>query len=299
MNEQNYNTIKSNYPEAICPDSAVIASYIKPRPGDGSKSDFGHALIIAGSEGKLGASILCSQAALKTGCGLVTAWIPSQAIVPLMAVLPEAMTIARTDNGKSIFQELEKYQAIGFGPGLGMDEANKEILIRLLNEYQNPFIIDADGINQLSANKSLFQFLNRNIILTPHAREFDRLTHDHESPGERIKTQIEFSQKHQVFILLKGQHTSISTPEGKIYFNSTGNSGMATAGSGDVLTGIISSLCAQGYSLEIAAVLGAYLHGFSGDMAAAKHSKTSMIASDIISCIGDFFLKFEALGHSV
>ena len=154
-------------------------------------------------------------------------------------------------------------------------------------------VIDADGITLLSRNKDWYGLLNPNIILTPHPGEFDRLTHKHNSGYERFMKQLEFSKNYNVNILLKGHYTSITTPSGAAYFNSTGNNGMATAGSGDVLTGIISSLLAQGYSPAHATSMGAYLHGFAGDSAALENSKTSMIASDIINGIPAFFKQFE------
>ncbi|MCX6188843.1 MAG: NAD(P)H-hydrate dehydratase [Bacteroidetes bacterium] len=274
-------------------DSDDIRKLIKPRPTNGHKGTFGHALIIAGSKGKIGASILSSKAALKTGCGLVTAYVPEEAVTPLLCVLPEAMIqIGHTlERFKQL--DLTSFDAIGYGPGLGFEDDGAEMLSQLLNQTKLPLIIDADGLTLLSRNPKWYSRLNSNILLTPHPGEFDRLTQIHKSSHERFKTQLNFSRKYQVNVLLKGQYTSITTPDGMAYFNSTGNNGMATAGSGDVLTGIITSLCAQGYSVQHAALLGAYLHGFAGDAVASKSSRTSMIASEIIDGISVFFKLYE------
>jgi len=268
-----------------------ISELIRPRNPAGHKNVFGHALLIAGSEGKTGAAILTAKAALRTGCGLVTALIPGTAVIPLLSALPEAMSITKEEDEAAISIDLNGFQSIGFGPGVGMKAGN--MLLHLLKDSQQPLVIDADGLTLLSQKTEWYQLLTQSMILTPHPGEFDRLTKKHESLFERFKTQLQFSKTYQVNVLLKGRYTSITTPGGKIYFNATGNSGMATAGSGDVLTGIITSLLAQGYTTEIAAALGAYLHGFAGDKAAEKMSKTAMIASDIIEAIPDFFKQFE------
>lgn len=272
-------------------DESTISELIRPRNPAAHKNIFGHSLIIGGSEGKCGAAILASTAALRTGCGLVTALIPAAAVIPLLSTLPEAMSIVRNDDEEEITIDISRFQSVGFGPGIGMQAAS--MLSYLLRNQQKPLVIDADGLTLLSRNTDWYQLLAPNIILTPHPGEFDRLTKKHDSAFERFKTQLLFSKSHQVYVLLKGQHTTITSPNAKVYCNTTGNSGMATAGSGDVLTGIITSLLAQGYSPEIAAVLGAYLHGFAGDKAAEEKSMTSMIASDIIDGIPAFFKQYE------
>lgn len=273
-------------------DPKQIKKIIRPRPPFGHKGTFGHALIIAGNEGTIGASILSSKAALKAGCGLLTAIVPATAVTPLLVHLPEAMVISRNNFEGLPAMELSKFNAIGFGPGAGTGDETAVMLYYLLNNYKGPLVIDADGLTILSKNRDWFPLLKNNTILTPHPTEFDRITEIHGSGIERLQTQIAFSKEHGVTILLKGHHTSIVTKDG-IYFNTTGNNGMATAGSGDVLTGIITSLCAQGYEAGIAAIAGTYLHGYAGDIAAKKCSMHSMIASDIINGIGAFFKKYE------
>lgn len=272
-------------------DENLISELLIPRSKFSHKGTFGHTLIVAGSEGKIGASILSSKAALKTGCGLLTTCIPHEAETAMHSSFPEAMIIPQERYFDKI--NLNTYQSIAFGPGINTSPKAKAMLIPLLNLYQGKTIIDADGLNILSQDKNLLRLIGRNTILTPHPGEFDRLTHPHKTGFERYQTQLQLSQACQTTIVLKGHHSSITTPDGNSYFNSTGNNGMATAGSGDVLTGIIASLCAQGYSPDNAAILGVYLHGFAGDQAAIKRSKTSLIASDIIDHIADFFLKME------
>jgi hydroxyethylthiazole kinase-like uncharacterized protein yjeF len=270
-------------------DSEMISQYILPRKPDAYKGNFGHLLLIAGSEGKTGAAILSARAALRTGCGLLTAAVPVAAQAPLLTVLPEAMTIIRS-NAEPL-PLLDRYNAVGFGPGIGFDTG--PMLHELLLQQTRPMVIDADGITVLSQNQDWYELLTPSVILTPHAGEFDRLTQKHESQFARCQTQLAFSRRYGVHVLLKGRYTSISTPDGFLYFNTTGNSGMATAGSGDVLTGIIASLLAQGYESAAAAVLGAYLHGYAGDTMAEQLSKTSLVASDIIEGIPAFFRRFE------
>lgn len=269
----------------------MIAKMIKPRNVFGHKGTFGHALIVAGSAGKTGAAILASSAALRTGCGLLTASVPEGAATSMHAAFPEAMVVTRSENKVKL--DHSAYKAVGFGPGMGATEATADLLFELLNLYHEPLVIDADGLNCLANNPTWYGYLKANIILTPHPGEFDRLTRVHASAHERYQAQQHFSRKHQVTVVLKGHHTSVTTPSGLTFFNSTGNSGMATAGSGDVLTGIITSLCAQGYPPEDAAVLGVYMHGYAGDSAALEFSGTSLIASDIIKHIPFFFKRFE------
>ncbi len=273
------------------PDREYIRGLIKPRNKFGHKGSFGHACIIAGSDGKIGASILSSKAALRTGCGLLTVCMPESGHTAMHSHLPEAMVVVPKSGSERM--DFSKYDAVGFGPGIGTSEIASDHLFELLNLYHSPLVIDADGINCLANKPIWYGFLKSNIILTPHPGEFDRLTRVHENGHERYLAQQHFSKKHHVTIVLKGYHTSVTTPSGKTFFNSTGNNGMATAGSGDVLTGIITSLCAQGYAPEDAAVLGVYLHGFAGDAAAMNRSRTAMIASDITDGIGDFFKGFE------
>ena len=271
-------------------DADFAAQLLKPRRADSHKGEFGHALLVAGSPDKPGASILAAKAALRTGCGLLTAMVPQEAKTPLLTIVPEAMTLMR-DDASNVFPPLAPYQAVGFGPGVG-DSADR-LLLHMLQAVKIPMVIDADGLNLLAGNKAWYSYLTPRHVLTPHPKEFDRLTQPHATRLQRLQTQLAFAKEHGAIVLLKGRFTTVCDETGRIYINTSGNSGMATAGSGDVLTGMILALLAQGYAPVTAAVLGAFIHGYAGDRAAELHSKTSLIATDIIAGIGSYFSKFE------
>lgn len=254
------------------------------------KGNFGHSLLIAGSYGKMGAAVLASKACLKSGVGLLTTHIPKVGYDIMQTAIPEAMiSFSGSENEITTFPEYENYSAIGIGPGIGVSRIIQNELKKFLQNCKLPLVLDADALNNLSENKSLLKLLPANSILTPHPKEFDRLTKEHISGYERFLTQKEFSKKFNVILILKGANTSISCPDGNCYFNSTGNSGMASAGSGDVLTGIILSLLSQGYSAVNAAKIGVYIHGLAGDIALSKESVESLIASNIIDNLGKAF----------
>ena len=262
-------------------------SWLIKRDKFSHKGTFGHALLIAGSQGMMGAAQLATKAALRAGCGLLTAHIPLCGYQIMQIAVPEA--IVSIDEDESCFSKvpsnLEKYNAIGIGPGLGRNARSAEALRSLLQQTQTPMLLDADALNILSENKDLFNLIPPQSILTPHPKEFERLAGKCDSCYEQIQRQREISNKHHLIILLKGAHTSIGLPDGSIHFNSTGNPCLATAGSGDVLSGIILSLLAQGYEPSIAARLGAYLHGKAADRYAKETHRPCMLASDITEWI--------------
>jgi NAD(P)H-hydrate epimerase len=201
----------------------------------------------------------------------------------LQTAIPEAMCSVSDENDFiADLPNLENYNAIGVGPGIGTNKQTQNVLKLLIQNTKIPLVLDADALNILSENKTWLAFLPENSILTPHPKEFERLVGKWNNDEERLKLQVEFSIKNKVIVVLKGAHTSISMPNGKTYFNSSGNPGMATAGAGDVLTGIITSLLAQGYSPENASIMGVYLHGIAGDVAAENLGEEALIASDII-----------------
>lgn len=272
-------------------DEPLIRSLMLPRPDEGHKSTFGHAWIMAGSDGKIGAAILAAKAALRSGCGLLSVATIPAAVTSVLSHLPEAMVIDREQKRK--LAGMKTCDAIGFGPGIGIGKKQAHLLSSLLKKFSKALVIDADGITLLSKHPKWYKQLSSQIILTPHPIEFDRLSRPHHAAAERFATQAAFSKKHQVIVVLKGHRTTITFPDGARYQNTTGNNGMATAGSGDVLTGIITSLCAQGYSTREAALIGIFAHGYAGDAAAVRLSKTAMLASDIVNSLTDFFLKFE------
>lgn len=258
------------------------------------KGNYGHALLIAGSYGKMGAAVLASKACLRTGAGLFTANIPKCGYSVIQTAVPEAMTFI--DPSEEMFSsapETEGITAIGIGPGLGTNLITQQALKELITSFKKPMVLDADAINIISQNKEWLKELPSNTILTPHPGEFDRLAGKSTNGYERHLKQLKMSKEYSVYIVLKGAYTSTTTPEGKCYFNSTGNPGMATAGSGDVLTGIILSLLAQGYSSKEASLFGVYLHGLAGDIAVLEQSLESVIAGDIISNLGNAFNKIN------
>ena len=253
----------------------------KPRKKFDHKGKFGHALLIAGSYDKCGAAILAAKGCMRSGVGLLTVDVPKSCQIALNISLPEAMY----DSLDNPDLDFNKFTSIGIGPGIGTNEyaLNKfEMLLSKCDE-NTKLVIDADGLNLLSQNKMLFDLLPENTILTPHPKEFARLFGEYSNDYERIIAQKELSAKYNVIIVYKTAHTSISMPDGRMYFNSTGNPGMATAGSGDVLTGMITGLLSRGYPPEDAAILGVYLHGLAGDKAATVIGQESLIASDIVS----------------
>ena len=263
---------------------------IPPRGKFGHKGTFGHALIIAGSYGMMGAAILASKACLRSGCGLTSVHIPQCGYEIMQISIPEAI-VALDQNIISFsgIQNISNYSAIGIGPGLGQSEDALKGFKELLNLKPKNLVVDADALNLLSQNSELWDLLPPKTILTPHPKEFERLIGSKKSNYENWLAQLNHSKEKNVIIVLKGAYTSISLPNGTLHINPTGNHGMATAGSGDTLTGIITSLLAQGMAPEEAAITGVWLHGKAGDFAKEKHSAESLIASDIISHIGDAF----------
>lgn len=260
----------------------VIGPLIHQRGKHSHKGTYGHALLIAGSTGKTGAALLASEACMRAGVGLLTTHLPKSAMMPLQIYLPEAMiSVDRSDDCFSQVPDLQLYNAIGAGPGLGRADETVVALKRLIQEVKVPLVLDADALNIISENKTWLAFLPERTIITPHPKEFERLFGKTDDSRQRLELQREMSQKYKIIIVLKGANTSVTFPNGRCFFNSTGNPGMATAGSGDVLTGIILSLLAQRYTPEEAAIIGVFMHGRAGDKAAAEKGMEAMIASDI------------------
>lgn len=260
-----------------------VSRLLKPQKKFDHKGTRGHALLIAGSYGKMGAAVLASRSALRAGVGLLTTHVPECGYSILQAAVPEAM--ASVDESIKFITgcpDLTSYNAIGIGPGIGKHEATVKAMGQLLKQVNVPIVLDADAINCLGEHRELLELLPTGSILTPHPKEFERVAGKWNNDFERLVLQKEFSKTYQVIVVFKGAHTAISCPDGKVFFNNTGNPGMATAGSGDVLTGILTSLLAQGYPSLEAAQLGVWLHGLAGDEARRKLGSRCMIASDII-----------------
>jgi len=253
----------------------------------------GHALIIAGSYGKIGAACLSSKAALKTGCGLVTVFIPECGYEIVQTSIPEVMVL--TDVEVKFISNIKFEmipQAIGIGPGIGQQLSTQDALHQFLKTNRFPLVIDADGLNILSQNKLWFSLLKPKTILTPHPKELERLIGTWKTDEEKFNKTISFSKKYDLVIVMKGAPPHIIDAE-TVYENSTGNAALATAGSGDVLTGMITSLLAQSYDAIDAAIIGVYLHGLTADIALPETGFQSFLASDIIENIGKAYLALE------
>lgn len=267
---------------------------LKSRSKFAHKGHFGHALLIAGGYGKTGAAVLSAKAALRAGAGLVTTHLPKSGYPVMQTAVPEVMvSIDENEQFFSRHPDLSPYNAIGTGPGLGTAKETQQALKLLIQNTSLPILFDADALNILAENKTWISFIPPFSILTPHPKEFERLFGKQSNDFERNKRQKEISVLHRIYIILKGAYTCISTPEGKCFFNTTGNPGMATGGSGDVLTGIILGLLAQGYHPQEAAILGVYLHGLAGDLAAKALSQEAMISGDITEMLGRAFTKIR------
>lgn len=287
-----YENLQSNF-EMV--DQSLIYSIYQPRKAFAHKGSYGHALLIAGSYGKMGAAVLAAGACLRSGAGLLSCHIPSCGYAVMQTAIPEAMVM--TDFNSSfatkVEADLSMYTSIGCGPGIGTAAETKTMLKELLSVFKKPMVLDADALNILASQKELLQFLPAGTVLTPHPKEFERLFGHSENDFERVLLALKKAHELNAVIVLKGHHTFIATPGGKGFFNSTGNAGMATAGAGDVLTGILTGLLAQGYAAIEATILGVYIHGLAGDMAAADLSKEAMIAGDITAYLGKAFLSLQ------
>lgn len=273
-------------------ENEIVKPLVHKRGKHSHKGTYGHALLIAGSTGKTGAALLAAESCMRSGVGLLTAHLPKSATLPLQIYLPEAMmSVDESEDCFSQLPDLLNYTAIGAGPGLGKRPETANALKRLIQETKVPLVLDADALNIISENKTWLAFLPERTIMTPHPKEFERLFGKTENSLQRLELQREMSRKYNLIIVLKGANTAVTFPTGVCFFNTTGNPGMATAGSGDVLTGIILSLVAQRYTPEEAALLGVYLHGLAGDIAASENGMESLIASDISKNIGKSFRK--------
>ena len=271
-------------------DSQMLAPRLKKRNKFDHKGTFGHALLICGGYGKMGAAVLASNAALHSGAGLVTLHAPASGVPILQSAVPEVMmSIDNNEKIVSMIPDLSPYTAIGTGCGLGMDEQTQKAIKLLIQEAKQPIVLDADAINIIAENKTWLGFLPEHCIFTPHPKEFHRLIGKHKDDFDRVQLQREFSFRYQAYVVLKGGNTAITTPEGECYFNSTGNPGMATGGSGDVLTGMITGLKAQGYSSLDSCLLGVFIHGLAGDLACKETGQEALIAGDIIKNTGKAF----------
>jgi len=272
-------------------DDKIISKVYKARKSFAHKGNFGHALLVTGSYGKMGAALLCAKACLRAGAGLTTCHIPKCGYEIMQTAVPEAMVMVDFNSSilTNIDEDLGKYTCIGVGPGIGTASETKTLLEQTFDVYRKPVVLDADALNIISSEAKLLNKIPPGSILTPHPKEFERLFGKTENDYERLQLAHQKAKDLNVVIVLKGHHTFIATPDGKGYFNNTGNAGMAKGGSGDVLTGIVTALVCQGYDSIEASVLGTHLHGLAGDIAAGKCSMEAMIAGDIIENLGEAF----------
>jgi hydroxyethylthiazole kinase-like uncharacterized protein yjeF len=264
----------------------LVASLLIERKKDGSKIDFGHALLIAGETGKMGAAVISSRACLRTGVGLLTLNIPIEERQIVQIALPEAMVVSR----EAFNYNLDYYSAIGIGPGIGTPLATFNLLKSIVKNASSPIVFDADALNLIAKNEFIGS-IPKKSILTPHEREFDRLFGNHPNQESRIQTAILQSKTLDCVIVLKSATTDIIY-QGTIFVNSIGNAGLAKGGSGDALTGIITSFLAQGYSSINSSILGVYIHSLAADLTLENQSVESMLITDIIENIG---LAFKAI----
>lgn len=279
--------------EPILIDKTEILKFYKTIAVTTHKGIQGHALLIGGSYGKIGAVCLSSKAALKAGCGLVTAFVPECGYQIIQIAIPEVMVV--TDEKKKYISDIHfdlQPNAIGIGPGIGQEQLSQKTVCEFIQNNRIPLVIDADALNILSQNKSELDNLQPKTILTPHPKELERLIGKWNSEEEKFEKTISFSKKYKVIVVMKGAPTHI-IDGATIYRNTTGNPALATAGSGDVLTGIITSLLAQSYEPIEAAKLGVYLHGLTADIALPTTGFQSFIASDIIAHLGEAYLNLE------
>lgn len=271
-----------------------ISSMLKPRSRFAHKGTMGHAALIAGKKGMAGAAIMASQACMRTGAGKLTLYTPEYNLPLVQVAVPEV--IVHAGSGADSFSksvDTSDYEAMAIGPGIGTDPATGQAFIEQVRQAKCPIVIDADAINILGMHRGWITQMPKACILTPHKKELFGLISNTSNSHEELERTRELAQRQQIYIIIKGAYTAICTPSGRVYFNTTGNPGMATAGSGDVLTGIILSLLAQEYMPEQAARIGVYLHGLAGDIAAEQHGMESLMATDIIKNIGAAFKRLK------
>ncbi|RYY50195.1 MAG: NAD(P)H-hydrate dehydratase [Chitinophagaceae bacterium] len=269
-------------------DKTFVSSLFRPRQPQSHKGDHGHALLVAGSKGRMGAAVIAAKACLRAGAGLLTVDVPEAERFILQTSLPEAMLTMR-----AIAVDPSKYTAMGIGPAFGLEEESLKLLTTALSNHPNRLLLDADALSLLAGAKDLWPLLPKETIITPHPGEFDRLFGKHENTAAREATALKLSRSLPWVIVLKGHHTMICS-NGHAYVNNTGNAGLAKGGSGDALTGMILALLAQGYEPLHAAILAVYLHGLAADITLSKQSVESMLITDVIEDIGKAFKELEA-----
>jgi len=274
-------------------DDEKIKSLYKKRSPFSHKGDYGTALIAAGSYGMMGAAVLASKAALRSGAGKVKVLIPQVGYSIIQSAVPEAMCTVTGENHISKINCPADVQCLAIGPGIGMHEYTVKAFSDFIETYKKPLVLDADALNILAKQPELLHKIPAGSIFTPHPKEYERLFGKTANSMQQLEHARTQAMRYNIYIILKGHHTAITTPEGECWYCTNGNAGMATAGSGDVLTGMITGLLAQGYDNYSSAILGVYLHARAGDFAAEKHSQHGMVAGDIVNNIGEVWKEIE------
>ena len=285
--EFDVESMRARKTEFMLVDARSVRALLRPRLPFSAKRDYGSTLLMCGSMGMMGAAVMCARAAMKSGVGLATVHTASCGMPVLQTAVPEAMF--EPDRNEWFITDMTCYhqhQSVAVGPGIGTHEKTVAALEALLKNVKSPLLLDADALNCIARRPSMLSLLPPNTIITPHVGEFDRLFGEQPNSEARLRKAIEMARYYNIFIVLKGHYTATVRPTGSVYFNSTGNPGMATAGCGDVLTGIIASFMAQGYRPHHAATIGAYIHGLAGDLAARKIGEIGLTASDVADYVG-------------
>ena len=257
---------------------------VKKRLPDSHKGTYGHAMLIAGNLGKMGAAVIAAKSCVRSGVGLVTVNIPFMERTTIQISVPEAMLNFR----ENFIENIQNYSAIGIGPGIGKNSLEKKVLKEIIKCSDKPIVLDADALNIIADAKKILNKIPANSIITPHPKEFDRLFGNHTSTEERKKTAIKMAELLDIVIVLKG-HQTLVTDGINNFLNTTGNSGLAKGGSGDALTGFITGLLAQQYSSINAALAGVYIHGLAADITLQNQTMESMIITDVIENFGEAF----------
>lgn len=285
LSQQAIRSTQTNY---FYLEKANIKPVLRPRDPFASKADFGSALLVAGSYGMAGAACLAARGVLRSGAGKVTVYGPRATMPVVQTAVNEAMFVA--DDADDAISEIvlhKEYDAVGIGSGIGTSQQAVHAFERFLKSYARPLVIDADALNCIARRQDLLDFIPEQSVLTPHAREFDRLFGVQPTAESRLLKAVEVARRYRVVIVLKGRYTATVRPDGRIYFNSSGTPAMATPGAGDVLTGIITSLMAQNLSPDVAAVTAVFIHGLAGEIAAGRHGDYGVTAGDIADSVGE------------
>ena len=259
---------------------------LKPRSANSHKGNHGHALIVAGSMGSMGAAVIAARACMRSGVGLLTVNVPEEERFILQTAIPEAMLVRRENTAF----DFNRFAAIGIGPGIGIDAVAINLLTDILEQSTKPLLLDADALKIIADHKTLLDKVPEQTILTPHPKEFERLFGIHKNAEDRTSTAIKKAKEMNVVIVLKS-HQTLVTYAGEAFYNTTGNAGLAKGGSGDALTGTITAFLAQGYPSFVAAKLGVYIHGLAADIALQDQSMESLLITDVIECLGKAFKK--------